>query len=167
MLNGSPRRNGNTAAFANAFKESAEEKGNIVEIENLASMTYGPCRACNYCQNAGKGKCIQKDDAAEVIDNLSNWDMIVFASPVYYWGLSGQMQAFISRFYPYGPIPVKKFALILSSASEDVYKGIVSQYHDIVAYSNGESLGEFCFNGNDQKTPANLNKIKEFAISLE
>ncbi len=166
VLNGSPRRAGNTAGFVKAFKEGAESAGNTVDVKVLSAMKYGPCISCYGCRN-GSGKCVQKDDLAPVIEALPDYDMVVFASPVYYWGFSGQMQSAISRFFPYGPIPVHKFALILSSGSPDVYDGILAQYRSMLGYFKGEDLGSFCFNGGDQLTEENLAGVRDFAAGLK
>ena len=166
VLNGSPRRTGNTACFVQAFKEGAESAGNTVDVKALSTMKFGACLACGACRN-GSGKCVLRDDLAPVIEALPGYDMVVFASPVYYWGFSGQMQAAVTRFYPYGPIPVGKFALILSSGSPNVYDGITAQYKSMVRYFKGESLGEFCFSGADQKTEENIKAIRDFAAGLK
>lgn len=70
----------------------------------------------------------------EVYKVLEQTDLLVFASPVYYWSWSGQLQNTVSRFYPYGSVKVKKCALLLTSASAVVYDATISQYHSMLKY---------------------------------
>ena len=167
VLSGSPRMTGNTAAFVKAFTEGAESSGNTVDVKVLSTMKYGPCVACDTCRKSAERKCVQRDDLAPVIDALPGYDALVFASPVYYWGFSGQMQAAVSRFYQYGPIPVKKCAMLLSSGSPDVYDALFAQYKSMLGYFKAEDLGIMTFCGGDQKTAENLAKIREFGASLK
>ena len=167
VLNGSPRMNGNTAAFVKAFKEGAESSGNSVCVKVLSAMKYGPCVACDTCRKGPEHKCVQKDELAPVIEALAGYDAVVLASPVYYWGFSGQMQSAISRFYPYGPVPVKKFAMILSSGSPEVYDGIISQYKSMLGYFGADDLGIKTFCGADQQSAENLAMIREFGASFK
>ena len=85
-------------------------------------MKIAGCLGCEYCHGKGEGKCVQKDDMEKVIPAYLNSDMIVFASPIYYFTLSAQLQAAIHRTYSIDiPKNVKKVALIMSSGSPFVY----------------------------------------------
>lgn len=99
VLNGSPTRDGNTVALVNAFKEGAETKGHEVTVVNVAHKKVNGCLSCNYCHNQGNGKCVQNDDMQEIYPLLQEADMITFASPIYYFILSAQLEAVIQRFY--------------------------------------------------------------------
>lgn len=167
VLNGSPRLNGNTAGFVKAFCKGAEEAGNTVDVKVLSTMKIAPCVACGACRSTEERKCVVRDDAPSITEALPGYDMVVFASPVYYWGFSGQMQSLISRFYTYGPIPVKKFAMILSSGSPNVYDALFAQYKSMLGYFKGEDLGVMTFNGGDQLTEENLKKVEAFGASLK
>lgn len=168
LLNGSPRANGNTAAFAEAFCRGAASAGHTVDVKAVAFMKIAPCIACLKCRPNGKnsGKCVVRDDAPAIVESLPEYDMIVFASPVYYWGLTGQLQALITRFYPYGPIPVKKCALIASAGSPYNFDGVITQYLSMCRYFSAEDLGILTFCGPDQKTEKNLKKVEAFAANL-
>ena len=100
VLNGSPTRNGNTVALVNAFKEGAESKGHEVTVLNIAHKKVNGCLSCGYCKGAGNGKCAQKDDMQEIYPYLMEAEMIVLASPIYYFTMSAQLQSVIQRFLP-------------------------------------------------------------------
>ena len=99
VLNGSPRPKANTKAHIEAFKEGAEAKGHSVRVFNVGNMKINGCLGCEFCHTKGDGACVQKDDMQEIYPYLANSDMVVIASPIYYWGFSGQMMSLITRFY--------------------------------------------------------------------
>ena len=167
ILNGSPRAKSNSAAFAAAFKEGAEGAGHSAEIVNVGKMKVNGCLGCEYCHKAGAGKCVQKDDMQELYPKLAEADMVVIASPIYYWSFTGQMQSVISRFYAPGKPAATKYAMILSSGSPGVYEAPISQYKSIMSYFGAEDLGIFVFNGPDQATEENLAEIRAFAESIK
>ena len=93
ILNGSPRQ-GNTVAAINAFTGGAD---NDFEIINLKAKKIAPCKACLFCQN--EGNCIDKDDTNEVIAKIEEADFILFATPVYWWGMTAQLKLAIDKLY--------------------------------------------------------------------
>ena len=99
LLNGSPRRNGNTAYAVKKMADGmAESSSNIVEVINIIDFTVSGCFACDGCKNNG-GNCVVKDDTKHIIDKVSSADTIIFATPVYWWGVSSQLKAVIDKFY--------------------------------------------------------------------
>lgn len=94
---GSSRKNGNTDKLADAFIKGAEETGHQAKKYFLGDKEVNGCLGCNICRY-GK-PCIQKDDFHEVIPDIKEADMIVFASPLYFWTISARLKAFIERFY--------------------------------------------------------------------
>ena len=168
VLNGSPRAKGNTAAMAEAFKKGAEKNGHEVDVVRVASMNIKPCIACEYCHTKGAGTCVQKDDMQNLYPVIAEADMIVFASPVYYFGFSGQLQSALSRFYPtMTPAKAKKFALILSSGSPNVYAGVEAQYKGMLAYFGGQDLGIRTAHGAQNGTPEVLAELEAFGESIK
>ncbi|MBE6037623.1 MAG: flavodoxin family protein [Anaerofustis stercorihominis] len=167
ILNGSPRENGNTSALCKAFADGVKENGHFVQILNIGKMNIAGCKDCKYCKGENKGVCVQNDDMQKVYPLLAEADMVVFASPVYYWGFTGQMQSAITRFYPFPKLSAKKYALILSSGSENVVNGIIYQYTSMVNYFGGENLGVKKFFGGDQKSAKNLEEMKEFGKNIK
>ena len=166
VLNGSPRPSGNTAALIDAFREGAESRGHEVVVLPVGVMKIGGCRGCEYCHNTGNKTCVQKDDMALVYPVLAEAEMLVLASPVYYFGLTGQMESAISRFYSIGSPAAKKYALLLTSGSPNVYEAIEAQYRGILKFLRGEDLGIFEYDGRKVKTPEAAAEVKAFGASL-
>ena len=111
ILNGSPRKE-NTAAMVEAFAEGAKAAGHEVEILHVGKMKIAGCLACEYCHTKGEGKCVQRDDMDQVIPAYQDADMVVYASPIYYFGMSAQLSAAIQRVYCIGKPPKAKKAAL-------------------------------------------------------
>ncbi len=166
IFNGSPRKE-NTFAMAEAFREGAEAAGHEVEVYHVGQMKINGCLACEYCHNKGEGSCVQKDDLEKIMPAYREADMIVFASPVYYFTMTAQMEAAIQRVYCIGkPARAKKAALLLSSASEGVYDGAVAQFKAYANYTGIEVAGIITAHGSENKTDAKLNEVRDLARSL-
>ena len=125
---GGGRPKGNTAQLVDAFVKGAEEAGHLVEKVSLLKTEVKGCLGCNACRY-GK-QCVQKDGFNELVPKIKGADLVVFASPLYFWTISSKLKAFIERFYciaeedadpPYGRYeryPVKDSALLMTSADE-------------------------------------------------
>ena len=160
VLNGSPTPNGNTVALVNAFKEGAESKGHEVNIVNVAHKKVNGCMACNFCKR-NNGQCVQKDDMQEIYPQIQDADMIVFASPIYYFIMSAH------RFYAINaPEKAKYSALLLSSYSPNVYTGAIAQYKDMIGYMGMTDKGIVTADNSTNKTPAKLSEAKALGASL-
>ncbi len=166
VLNGSPRPKGNTAALIDAFKEGAESKGHQVSVLQVGTKKIAGCKGCEYCHTKGNGACIQKDDMAEVYPALAESEMLLLASPVYYHGLTGQLQSVVSRFYAVGAPAAKKWGLLLTSGSPNVYAAIETQYKGILGFIQAQDLGIFEYDGKQVGTEAALAEIRAFGASL-
>lgn len=94
ILSGSPRKNGNSDILCNEFAKGAKEVGNDVEIIRVAEKNIGYCRACYACKS---GKCVINDDMAEILQKMIDADVIVLASPVYFYSIDAQLKALIDR----------------------------------------------------------------------
>ena len=140
ILAGSPRKNGQSYKLVEAFKEGAA--GNEIQVVDVGSMKINGCLACEYCHTKGNGKCIQNDDMQKILPLLAEAEGIVIASPVYYWGLSGQLQSCLTRWYaPHKPAKATKYAVLLASGSEGVYEPIEGQLKDVIGYIGGKLVG--------------------------
>lgn len=123
---GGGRARGNTAQLAEAFRRGAEEVGHRVETVSLVKEEVKGCLGCNACRY-GK-PCVQKDAFNSLIPKIQGADLVVFASPLYFWTVSARLKAFIERFYcmaeedpnpPFGryeKYPVKDCALLMTAA---------------------------------------------------
>lgn len=98
ILNGSPRKNGKTAELIKAFTEGAKSSGNEVKEFYIDGMDIKSCKACEACSQNG-GYCVQKDDMEQIYDAYLWADVIVFASPMYWGTISGQLKTTIDRLY--------------------------------------------------------------------
>ena len=129
VLNGSPRKGGNTEIMAQAFAEAARKNQNEVSILDVASMNICGCLGCKYCW-AHKGECVQKDDMGKVFAALADADMVVFASPIYWFDITAQMKTVIDRLYAGGSVGFHfhKTALLLDAGADHVFDAAIAQY---------------------------------------
>ena len=122
---------------------------------------------CEYCHTKGEGKCIQKDDMDKVMPAYLDADMIVYASPVYYFDVTAQLSAAMQRVYAIGKPPkATKAALLISSGSPDTGAGAITTYQNMIGYMGIENAGIFTAAGDENKSEAKMNEIREFAKAL-
>ena len=95
ILSGSPRKNGNSDILCDEFARGAAEAGNHVEKIRVSEKNIGFCRACYACR--GTGVCAIKDDMAEILQKMIDADVLVLASPVYFYSIDAQLKALIDR----------------------------------------------------------------------
>ena len=95
IISTSLRKNGNSDMLAQAFAKGAEEAGNIVETVSLADKQIAFCRGCFACQKTGR--CIIDDDAVQITEKISDAEAVVWATPIYYYEMTGQMKTMIDR----------------------------------------------------------------------
>ncbi len=120
IISASPRKHGNSDMLCDRFAEGARAGGNATEKIFLAEKNIGYCRGCGVCNTTHK--CPQKDDMAELLDKMVSADVIVLATPVYFYSMDGQMKTFIDRTVPrYTEISNKAFYFIMTAA--DTEKG--------------------------------------------
>ncbi|WP_026881079.1 flavodoxin family protein [Clostridium akagii] len=108
-INGSPRKNKNTATLLqkalDGVKEAAKDKEVETEIINLYDLNYTGCKSCFACKRLGSksyGKCAIKDDIYEVLEKVSQADGLIFGSPIYFSNITAQLLAFLERLsFPY------------------------------------------------------------------
>lgn len=118
ILSGSPRKNGNSDTLCNEFKRGAEEAGHHVEKISLREKTIGYCKACYYCKKSG-GTCAIHDDMGELLEKMNAADVIVMASPVYFYAIDAQMKAVIDRSVAqWLQIKNKEFYYIMTAAED-------------------------------------------------
>lgn len=119
ILSGSPRREGNSDILCDEFLRGAVEAGHEVEKIRVSEKNIGYCRACYYCRDH-KGECIVKDDMAEVLQKMIDADVIVLASPVYFYSVDAQLKALIDRTVArWLEVKDKEFYYIVTCADEE------------------------------------------------
>jgi multimeric flavodoxin WrbA len=141
---GSMRKNGNTARLAQRFAEGAS-KNNNVEIVSVADYNVNPCIGCNSCFTRDGNMCFQNDDMAQIYEKLRNADIVVIASPVYFYGISAQLKAIVDRLHTpmRNTFHIKKLGLFLVGAAElpNLFDPIVMQYQMVLDFFKLESIG--------------------------
>lgn len=142
ILSGSPRKRGNTETLLAAFRAGAEAAGKTVTVFPVAHMKIATCSGCEYCLENPR-KCALADDMAEILNALYNADVIVWASPVYYFSVTAQLKAAIDRMYPLQSEKVKRAALLLTCADEDVdtAAGALAIYERTLRYYKWDDAG--------------------------
>ena len=156
ILSGSPRKGGNTELLAEAFAKGAA-KHHQVEIVSVRDYKVNPCLGCNACFKTN-GICAQKDDMPVIYEkmmvstnHLSQADMLVIASPVYFYGISAQLKAVIDRFH--NPIRdsfhIKKMALLLVGAATlpELFDAILTEYNLCLKFFDIEDAGKVLVRG--------------------
>lgn len=107
-LNGSPRKNGNTASLLQSLLEGAAKEGAETKVLNLNEMNIRGCQGCNGCKK--KGHCVIQDDMQTIYQAINDGDIgdiLVFASPIYMWQMTSQLKAVLDRLYAYVTIDYK------------------------------------------------------------
>lgn len=101
IISTSPRKNSNSQALALAFAQGAEAAGHQVDFVSLRGKTVNFCRGCFVCQE--KRRCVIHDDADQLCQKALGADVLVFATPIYYYEMSGQLKTLLDRFNPLFP----------------------------------------------------------------
>ena len=99
VLQGSPNRDGSTAVLIENFVKGAQESGHTASVIDTAHGNISPCIGCVAC--GYEGSCVRHDDIAQIREEILASDMIVFATPLYYYGMSAQLKTVIDRFCAY------------------------------------------------------------------
>lgn len=149
VLTGSPRKNSNSGTLAEAFIKGAREAGHDVVRFDAAASNVHACVACNSC--GMDGPCIFQDDFETVRDHIIPADVVVFATPMYYFGMSSQLKAVIDRFYAInGKIHVSKKAVLLmtyaNTSSRDA-SPMLTQYEVLLDYLGWQDAGRVVASG--------------------
>ena len=132
---GSPRKNGNTACLANLVAEGARSVGaevEIIDVGRLSNLANG-CASCYGCQS-GKFRCVLKDETAALINRIPEFDVVVLATPIYFFDVSAQLKRFTDRFMALvgyeedgrvvSPLSKIQLAVIATSGSDAAESGL-------------------------------------------
>lgn len=153
VMNGSPNAGGNTDFLVNGFCQGAREAGNHVSVFRLSEMGLCGCSGCNACKTAPDRQCIHQDDMADLQKAAGQAEMIVFASPIFFFAPSSWLQMGIERFHNTGfPKSLKKAALILSSGGDGVYGAALAQFRDMTGYFRLQTMGILTAYGSQNKS---------------
>ena len=150
ILVGSVRKGGNTDLLARAFEDGAKEH-NEVDIISVSDYKVNPCIGCNSCFTRIGNQCIQTDDMKKIYERLMKADILVIASPVYFYGISAQLKTIIDRLHTplRNQFKIKKMALLLVGAASlpELFDSIIMQYQLILNYFHLEDVGKILVQG--------------------
>lgn len=175
ILNGSPRKTGNTSTLIKHFCAGAEEAGNKCEVFDLHDMNISGCRGCFGCDKNREFPCVQKDDMNKIYSAYKEADVVVFASPIYYWHLSGQLVTALDRLLAVMRTDTsysidKKESVLLMAAEGYGFKFAVDYYNTLTNYIGWQNRGIICvggvFNPKDIANKKELDDAYKLGMSL-
>ena len=145
ILNGAGKKNGNTAAMIKAFKEGAA--GSEITEFYLQTMDIHGCLDCGGCRRKEKGSpepCVQKDDMNQIYAAVREADVIVFASPVYWWDITGTLKTAIDRLYAplmNGSAGAPKKTVLLMTSGGSTIDHMLDWYGNFESWLHWPSIG--------------------------
>lgn len=151
MLLGSPNRQGSSALLAECFRQGAQQAGHTVEMIDVAHADIHPCTGCIHC--GYEGPCSQKDEVEGIRAKILDADMMVFVTPLYYYGMSAQLKTLVDRFCAFNSSINRKnmrSALLSAAWNSDswTFEALEAHYKTLVRYLNlrdeGMVLGAGC-----------------------
>ena len=99
VLFGGPHKHGNTAKLLAKVLDGAKSQGHSVELFHLVDMDIRPCKGCMACKKPKANGCVQKDDMGKIYEALRQCDLLILASPMYWWNLAGPLKDAVDRFF--------------------------------------------------------------------
>ena len=155
ILNGSPRKNGNTSALVREFTKGAESAGNTVTEFFLDRMDIHGCKGCFGGHSSKECPCVQKDDMKEIYPAVKECDVIVLATPLYYWNMSGQLRTAVDRLFALeegdGNLlrGNNRACVLLMAAAGNGFEDVLLYYEHLMEHLKWENLGHVFAGGND------------------
>ena len=146
VLNGAARKSGNTAKLVEAFADGARSAGNQVTVFYLDSMDIHSCKGCLRAGKDPKHPCSQRDDMDQIYAEFADADVVAFASPLYFWTVTGTLKTAADRLYAeleclgYGGFP--KQSVLLMTADGGDYSQAVTWYRTYERNLGWKNLGE-------------------------
>lgn len=178
ILNGSPRKNGNTAALCDAFMEGAEASGHTVTRFDLQQMDIHGCLGCLKGGKDPASPCVQKDDMSKIYPAYTEADIVVLASPMYYWSITAQLKTAFDRLFAVAELdahyhsPQKDCILLMAAGddTEDNWKPVLDYYHALLNHlgwkDSGVVLAGGVMNVGDIQGNPSLAKARLLAASI-
>ena len=154
ILNGSPRKNGNTSALVTAFTEGAKSVGHAVTQFFLDSMDIHGCKGCFGGHSSKDCPCVQKDDMAQIYPAVKDSDVVVLASPLYYWTMSGQLKTALDRLFALEEGDGNQLrgngraSVLLMAAEGHGFEDAVLYYDHLMEHLRWKNLGHVLAGGN-------------------
>lgn len=155
ILNGSPRKTGNTSALVKAFTEGAENAGHTVTEFFLDGMDIHGCKGCFGGHSSQECPCVQKDDMAKIYPAVRESDVVVLASPLYYWTMSGQLRTAFDRLFALEEGDGNllrghgRESVLLMAAEGHGFEDVVLYYDHLMEHLKWKNLGHVLAGGNE------------------
>lgn len=173
VLSASPRKGGNSDILCDEFCRGAEESGNFVEKIRVAAKEIHPCIACYHCRDNG-GECVFKDDMKGILQKMIDADVLVLASPVYFYSVDAQLKAVIDRTVArWLEVRDKEFYYIVTMADEELASADTTLacfrgYADCVegAVEKGVIIGNGVYEAGKVKQTSAVEKAYEMGKSV-
>lgn len=176
ILNGSPRRNGNTSALVREFTKGAESAGNTVIEFFLDRMNIHGCKGCFGGHSSKECPCVQKDDMSQIYPAVRDCDVIILASPLYYWNMSGQLRTTVDRLFALEEGDGNllrghgRESALLMAAEGNGFDDMVLYYDHLMEHLKWKNLGHVLAGGNgdvgDIEGKAELQKAYELGKTI-
>lgn len=152
ILNGSPRKNGNTSELVKSFTKGAEQSGNTVTEFFLNEMNIHGCLGCFGGGKNPDSPCVQKDDMLKIYLAYKEANIVVLASPLYYWTISGQLKVAFDRLFAVAECDKnysnpKKESILLMAAEGNGFEESVYWYDRLMQHLKWKSLGKVLCGG--------------------
>ena len=154
ILNGSPRKNGNTSMLVRAFTEGAESVGHTVSEFFLSSLHIQGCKGCFEGHSTRICPCVQKDDMDSIYPAVRDCNAIVLASPLYYWNLSGQLRTTMDRLFALEENDgnllrgQNRACALLMAAEGHGFEDVLTYYNHLMEHLQWKNLGHVLAGGN-------------------
>ena len=154
ILNGSPRKKGNTSALVKSFTEGAESAGNTVTEFFLSGMDIHGCKGCFGGHSSRECPCVQKDDMAQIYPAVKESDVVILATPLYYWNMSGQLRTAIDRLFALEEGDENllrghnRASALLMAAEGHGFEDVLTYYNHLVEHLRWKNLGHVLAGGN-------------------
>ena len=154
ILNGSPRKNGNTSALVQAFTKGAQSAGHTVTEFFLDKMDIHGCKGCFVGHSSRECPCVQRDDMAQIYPAVKDSDVVVLATPLYYWNMSGQLRTAVDRLFALeegdGNLlrGHNRASALLMAAEGRGFEDVLLYYNHLMEHLRWENLGHVLAGGN-------------------
>jgi len=154
ILNGSPRRKGNTSALVKAFTQGAGSSGHTVTEFFLNDMDIHGCKGCFGGHSSKDCPCVQHDDMSKIYPAVKDCDVIVLATPLYYWNMSGQLRTAVDRLFALEEGDGNllrghgRASALLMAAEGHGFEDVLTYYDHLMEHLRWKNLGHVLAGGN-------------------
>lgn len=169
VLQGSPNKSGSTSILTERFRQGAAEAGHVVERIDLRDKKVKACTGCVAC--GYNGPCVQKDDNEQIKEAVLSADMIVLATPLYYFGMSAQLKTVVDRFCAYNSSINRKnmksaLLTVAWNADDWTFDALEAHYRTLVKYLNFQDAGMVLGKGCGSPSMTNSTGYPKMAYEL-